>query len=118
MAKDKLTFKVYRFDPSSDKKARYDEYTIPYTDGMKVLDALIYVYEELDHTLSFRHSCRIENCQVCQVKVDGKTVLACTQRANDGMVVEPISRYSHVRDLVVDFEEKFEHTSIAKRQFD
>lgn len=118
MPNDKLNFKVYRFDPAQDKKPQYKEYTIPHYEGMRVLDALIYVYEEMDHSLSFRHSCKIENCQICQVKIDGKTALACTERARDGMVIEPISRYKHVRDLVVDYEEKFEQSDMAKKQFD
>ena len=45
---DEITLKVFRFDPSSDEWPRYDIYHVPYQKHMRVLDALNYVYDELE----------------------------------------------------------------------
>ena len=48
---------------------------------MSVLDALIWVRGNLDSSLAIRYSCTNANtCKECMVKVEGKTVYACTER--------------------------------------
>lgn len=104
--KEQITFKVTRYDPLKDTVAHLKEYTIPYREHMPILDALLYVYEEIDHTLAARFSCEVGSCQVCQLRVNGKTAFACQEEAKEGMVVEPLPHYFHVKDLVVDFNRK------------
>ena len=53
------------------------DYTVPVTTGMTVLEALIYVKEHLDPTLSFTCSCRSSICGACAVRVNGNAELAC-----------------------------------------
>jgi succinate dehydrogenase/fumarate reductase iron-sulfur protein len=98
-----VSLKVLRADPSTQQTPKVQEYSVPFDDGMRVSDALEFIYQELDHTLAFRCSCRISNCQVCLMKANGKTIYACQERLSDGMLLEPLPGYTVVRDLVVDF---------------
>ncbi|MEM2615811.1 MAG: 2Fe-2S iron-sulfur cluster-binding protein, partial [Thermoplasmatales archaeon] len=54
-----VTFRVRRFDPEKDKAPRYEEYKVPVQKGMTVLDGILYIKENLDHSLSARYSCRM-----------------------------------------------------------
>jgi succinate dehydrogenase/fumarate reductase-like Fe-S protein len=48
----------------------------------RVLDALLYVRENLDPSLGFRYSCRAGMCGSCAVGGEGKEVLACQARSD------------------------------------
>ncbi|MGE5576917.1 MAG: 2Fe-2S iron-sulfur cluster-binding protein [Syntrophothermus sp.] len=52
-------------------------FQIPFAEGDTVLTALLYIYENLDSTLAFRHGCRAGRCGLCAVEVNGKPRLAC-----------------------------------------
>ena len=54
-----LNFKVQRYLPGKEKKPYMQEFTVPFRQGMTVLDGLIYIKENIDNTLSFRSSCRM-----------------------------------------------------------
>jgi succinate dehydrogenase/fumarate reductase iron-sulfur protein len=98
-----IVVKVYRTDPGERSKSRYDTYTVPFERGQSILGIIKYIYENLDSSLAFYHSCRIGKCTGCHVKVNGKTRLACTTIVDGGeLVLEPLSGYPIVRDLVVD----------------
>ena len=51
-------------------------YEIPYVDDMSVLQALQYIKDHIDGTLSFRWSCRMAICGSCGIMIDGKPQLA------------------------------------------
>ena len=52
-------FKVYRYDPVSKSKPSLQTYTIELTNcGPMILDALLYIKDEMDSTLAMRRSCR------------------------------------------------------------
>lgn len=118
MSDRKLQFKVYRQDPDAGEiKGRLQEFTIPWWEGIKVLDGLRYIQEEIDHSLAVRWSCRIEDCRTCQMRVNGKSVLSCQIPLEEGMVIEPVPRYRLIRDLVVEFGEKMESSEYAQNEF-
>lgn len=105
---EKIKVRVRRYDPSSKAKPRFQSYEVPYEEGLNVLGALNYIYEELDHSLAFRYSCRITFCGICAVVVNGKNVLGCKRivKPGESLTIEPISKYPLIRDLVTDFGEK------------
>ncbi len=119
MTDQTLQLKVYRQDPGAgETEGRLQVYTVPWWDGIKVLDGLRYIQEEVDHSLAVRWSCRIEDCRTCQMHVNGKTVLACQIPLADGMVIEPVPRYRLIRDVVVEFGERMESSEFAKNEFE
>src|SRR5690349_23157570 len=52
-------FEIYRYDPDSGSNPRLDTYEVDLDDcGPMVLDALIWIKNKVDATLTFRRSCR------------------------------------------------------------
>jgi succinate dehydrogenase/fumarate reductase-like Fe-S protein len=96
--------KVFRFDPKVDKEPRYETYQTLY-EGYTVLDVLLYIYENLDPTLSFRYGCAggsYEQCGACPVLVNGKPALSCKRLAEEEMTIEPHPKFEVIKDLVID----------------
>ena len=70
-----------------------------------VLDALIYIKNTIDPTLTFRRSCREGVCGSCAMNIDGTNTLACTKGMDEieGPVrIYPLPHMPVVKDLVPD----------------
>jgi succinate dehydrogenase/fumarate reductase iron-sulfur protein len=106
-----VEFNIRRFDPQS-KRQYIATYKVPIRKGTTVLDSLIYIKDNLDETLTFRHSCRMGICGSCAVNINGKPMLACyTQVLHldaDSLTIEPISNMPIIKDLVVDTKQFFD----------
>ncbi len=97
---------VYRWDPDTGDNPRIDTYELD-ADlcGTKVLDAIIYIKNEIDSTLTFRRSCREGVCGSCAMNVNGKNTLACTKAISDypdTIKIYPLPHLDVVKDLVPD----------------
>ena len=70
--------------------------------GLPGLDGLRAVRRDQDQTLAFRYACINANaCKECMMKLDGKTVYACTARLESRvMLVAPLPNKTLVRDLL------------------
>ena len=105
-AKNAKIFKVYRWDPEVDENPRMDEYRIDLDKcGPMVLDALFYIKNEIDPTLTFRRSCREGICGSCSMNIDGTNTLACTKATSDckgDVPVRPLPHTEVIKDLVPD----------------
>ena len=66
---------VQRYNPETDSAPRYQTYEVPYKDDWVVLDAILYIKDHLDATLSYRWSCRMGICGSCGMNVDGSIEL-------------------------------------------
>ena len=62
-----IQISIRRYDPESDVQPRWDDYTVPCGDRTTVLEALAYVYENLDPTLAYPFGCRFGACGLCAV---------------------------------------------------
>ena len=84
--------------------AKTETFEVPFEPGQSVLDGLRWIRAHKDPTLAFRYSCTSANtCKECMVRLDGKTVYACTARLKEGeMRVEPLPNKALVRDLVTE----------------
>ena len=96
---------ILRYDPSSDKAARYERFEVAATSNMRVLDALRSIYESQAPDLAFQYACRVGRCGTCAVRVNGRPVLACQERVKREMKIEPLSPFPVLRDLVIDYSE-------------
>ncbi|RYG86111.1 MAG: succinate dehydrogenase iron-sulfur subunit, partial [Alphaproteobacteria bacterium] len=73
-------FRVYRYDPDTEENPRIDTYFVDLDDcGPMVLDALLWIKNEIDATLTLRRSCREGICGSCSMNIDGANTLACTK---------------------------------------
>lgn len=110
---------VYRHNPNAaGDQARMVSYRVPYTKGLTVLDALLWVKEHVDPGLAFRYSCRMGICGSCGMLINGKPMLGCeTQIAElgtDHVEVGPLTNYPIVRDVATDFDDFFRHHNRIK----
>ena len=81
-----------------------------------VLDALIWIKNKIDPTLTFRRSCREGVCGSCAMNIDGTNTLACTKAwtTSSGTVkIYPLPHQPVVKDLVPDLTNFYaQHASI------
>jgi succinate dehydrogenase/fumarate reductase-like Fe-S protein len=94
---------------------RYDTFEAPFTAGMSVLDALMWIRGHADGSLAVRYSCINANaCKECMVLIDGVTEYACTARLKaEGATVEPLDNKALIRDLVTEITPPKERVSAA-----
>ena len=76
--------------------------------NLMLLKALFEIKQNIDSTLTFDSGCRSMVCGACSVRVNGKEVLACATKINDGDLVEPLNYHSVIRDLKVDKSSKLD----------
>ncbi len=67
-----------------------------------LLEALIYIKENIEPVLGFDYGCKSGVCGACTVRVNGKEKLSCTYTPQDGDKIEPLRYYPIKRDLIVD----------------
>lgn len=83
-AKHTKTFEIYRYDPDFERGPRLDTYAVDLEDcGPMVLDALTWIQNRIDTTLTFRRCCREGICGSCAMNMEGTNWLACTRFISD-----------------------------------
>lgn len=87
-----------------DDAARYDEFVVPYEEGMSVLDALRWIRAHIDSSLAIRYSCINANaCKTCMALVNGAVEYTCTAKlTRAAMTIEPLPKRALLCDLVTD----------------
>ncbi|WP_456402485.1 succinate dehydrogenase/fumarate reductase iron-sulfur subunit [Persephonella sp.] len=114
-----VNIKIKRFDGN---KSYFEEYKIEIDKRTTVLEALMYIKDYKDNSLSFRVQCRSAICGTCAVKIGENHVLACktkvTEFLNDGtLTVEPAGNLPVIKDLVTGQEIFLEKLKDAKAWF-
>lgn len=101
-----LRVKLLRYDPESGRPAEFKDYAVPYVEGMSVLMVLEALKQQ--EPITFRYSCEIGLCNICQVRVNGKPVLCCKEviREPRELVIEPVKGHPILRDLAVDMDRR------------
>jgi len=79
----------------------HQSYTLP-AGEIPLLNALVYIKETQDATLTFSAGCRASVCGTCAVRVNGREELACAYKVKPGDVIEPLQYHPVLRDLKVD----------------
>lgn len=105
------TFEIYRYDPDSGENPRLDTFHVDLDDcGPMVLDALFWIKNKVDPTLTFRRSCREGICGSCAMNIDGVNWLACTRFISDlatPATIYPLASLEIIKDLVPDLTHLF-----------
>jgi fumarate reductase iron-sulfur subunit len=103
---DTITLDVMRYHPEQETGPRFQSYQVPFHEDWVVLDALNYIKDKLDGSLSYRWSCRMGVCGSCGMMVNGEPQLTCAtflSHCLPGPVrVEPLRYFPVMRDLVID----------------
>ncbi|MFX0181632.1 MAG: succinate dehydrogenase/fumarate reductase iron-sulfur subunit [Candidatus Hodarchaeota archaeon] len=121
-------FLIYRKSPSDDKP-RYERYDVPLRKGMSILEALFFIQDHHDSSLSFRYACRGAICGSCGMTIDKVPQLACRTQVTavktsrkpprlpdfnfgeapnwntqEEILIEPLPNMKVITDLVVDMD--------------
>ncbi len=106
---DTITLQVARYRPEVETEPTFQEYQAPCRKDWVVLDALNYIKDKVDGTLTFRWSCRMGICGSCGMTVNGEPKLTCatflTDYAPGPVRVEPLRNFPVVRDLVIEMSD-------------
>jgi succinate dehydrogenase / fumarate reductase iron-sulfur subunit len=110
-------YRVYRYDPDSEANPRIDTYFVDLDDcGPMVLDALLWIKNKVDATLTLRRSCREGICGSCAMNIDGLNTLACTKAMDEikgAIRISPLPHMPVIKDLVPDLSTFYaQHRSI------
>ena len=106
---DTISLEVTRYRPEDETEPTFQTYEVPFRKEWVILDALNYIKDELDGSLSYRWSCRMGICGSCGMMVNGEPKLTCAAFLHDyfpGPIrVEPLRYFPVVRDLVIDMSD-------------
>ena len=110
----KITFRIQRFNPETDIRPYFQEYTLEVAPTDRVLDALMQIKAEIDGTLAFRKSCAHGVCGSDAMIIDGQERLSCKTLIQDvaegdgaTVQIEPLKHLPLLRDLMVGQDEFF-----------
>ncbi len=113
-----ITFKVQRYDPEQDSAPYSQEFIVPTSRGMTVLEGLIYIKENLDSSLAFRTSCRMGICGSCGMLINNYPHLACHTQIeefhSDTLTVKSLPNLPIIKDLVPELNSLFENHKSVK----
>ncbi|SEH12269.1 succinate dehydrogenase / fumarate reductase iron-sulfur subunit [Natronorubrum sediminis] len=117
-----VLIKVFRYDPEVEGKQepRFDDFHVPFSKGMTVLDAVMYARDHYDSSLTFRHSCRQAVCGSDAFFVNGKQRLGCKTQMADlehPVRIEPLPHQEVVKDLVVDMDHFYDQMHTVEPYF-
>ncbi len=114
----KVTLKIFRFNPETDKQPHYDHFTIEANPEDRILDCLNKIRWEQDSSLSYRMSCAHGVCGSDAVTINGSPALACQKLVKDydyskELVIEPLKFFPLIKDLNVDMRLFFKRIKAA-----
>lgn len=97
-------FRVFRGDGAGGKE---EEFRVPVSPGMVVLDAIHYIQNHLAHDLAVRWNCKAAKCGSCSAEVNGRPRLMCKTRMDEfsegaPITVYPMKAFPVIKDLVCD----------------
>ena len=102
MAIEKIQVKILCCPPAGKGESYYKTFHVPLRNIMSVTNMLQYINENLDGGLAFYMSCQRGLCRGCLVRVNSRTVFACTHLVSGDIVVEPLDKTKVIRDLVIE----------------
>lgn len=101
-----IQIEVLRYDPEKDSEPRYQTFDVPYDEDWVVLDALNWIKDNVDGSLTYRWSCHMAVCGSCGMMVDGEPKLTCKAFLRDYLAkgtvrVDPLANFPIEKDLVI-----------------
>jgi fumarate reductase iron-sulfur subunit len=95
------------------RELSYVEYDVDLEDAT-LLEILQHIKTTKDPTLTFTSGCRSSVCGSCAMRVNGREVLACSYKVQDGDEVSALKNLPIIRDLVVDMTKAYKFNKISK----
>jgi len=113
-----MKFKIYRYNPETDKKPYIQEYELDNVEpGLMLLAALLRIKDEQDETLSFRRSCGEGVCGSDGMNINGTNALACITPVaglKQPIEIKPLPGLPVIRDLIIDMDQFYKQYRAVK----
>jgi succinate dehydrogenase / fumarate reductase iron-sulfur subunit len=111
ISSNSVILRISRFNSKTDSSPTFAEFKVPVQKWTTVLEAILFVKQNLDHSVAVRYSCRQASCGSCGMQINGKPSLACYTKISElnsnVVTVEPMHNFPIIRDLAVDFKQMF-----------
>ncbi len=117
MANEEIRFRIKRQD-SADSASYWEDFTMPYAPSHNVVSALMYLREhpingtgKTVRPVAWDCNCMEEVCGACAMLVNGAPRQGCAALIDDlaqPIVLEPLTKFPVVRDLLVDRKDMFD----------
>jgi len=111
VSSDYIILRISRSNSETDSAPTFAEFKVPVQKWTTVLEAILFVKQNLDHSIAVRYSCRQASCGSCGMQINGKPSLACYTKISElnsnVVTVEPMHNFPIIRDLAVDFKQMF-----------
>ena len=99
-----MKLEIFRYRPEKENEPTFQTYEVPFLEDWVILDAINYIKDEIDGTLSYRWSCQMGVCGSCGVMINGVPKLSCAAFLKDyypdKIRVEPLTGFPVERDLI------------------
>ena len=106
-----INLKILRYNPETDRKGHWEEYSLDADPDERILDLLHKVKWFDDGSLAFRRSCAHGVCGSDAMLVNGENMLACqvlVKEVSNPIKIEPIRGLPVIKDLVVNMDSFFD----------
>ena len=99
-----MKLEIFRYRPEKENEPTFQTFEVPFLEDWVILDAINYIKDEIDGTLSYRWSCQMGVCGSCGVMINGVPKLSCAAFLKDyypdKIRVEPLTGFPVERDLI------------------
>ncbi len=113
-----ITLEIFRYHPEKEAGPRFQSYEVPYNEDWVVLDAINWIKDTVDGTLTYRWSCRMGVCGSCGMMINDQPMLSCAAFLKDyypnPIKVEPLANFPVERDLVIEMDSFMEKLQSVK----
>lgn len=104
-----MEIKIFRYRPEVEKEPMFQSYEVPFREDWVVLDAINYIKDEIDGTLSYRWSCRMGVCGSCGMMINDIPKLSCAVFLKEyypkKICLEPLTGFPVERDLIFEMDD-------------
>ncbi|TDJ55250.1 MAG: succinate dehydrogenase/fumarate reductase iron-sulfur subunit [Ignavibacteria bacterium] len=104
-----MEINIFRYHPENQKEPTFQSYEVPFREDWVVLDAINYIKDEIDGTLSYRWSCRMGVCGSCGMMINDVPKLSCAvflkEYYPNKISLEPLTGFPVERDLISDLDD-------------
>jgi len=115
---ENMQLEIFRYLPDKAGEPTMQTYEIPFHKDWVVLDAMNYIKNEIDGTLSYRWSCQMGVCGSCGIMINGVPKLSCATFLKDyfpnKIQIEPLTGFPVERDLIIEMDDFMEKLSEVK----
>ena len=104
-----IKLEIFRYRPEEENEPTFQTFEVPFLEDWVILDAINYIKDEIDGTLSYRWSCQMGVCGSCGMMINGVPKLSCAVFLKDyypdKIRVEPLTGFPIERDLIFQMDD-------------